>query len=260
MKGGYSGKYYFVVDDEDPSLQKYQERFGNKVLIFNKDKVAERVDLGDNFNNKKVINYARNVCYDLAKQVGVTEFLELDDDYNAFRYRFTDTLDYCSDTKAVKSLDKLFCLLLSFYKANPISVLAIAQGGDFIGGSTSGFSKEISLYRKAMNTLICSVNRPVTFVGRINEDVNTYVLAGIKGELFFTLNQVDIRQLTTQANSGGMTETYKDSGTYVKSFYSVIYAPSCVKITEMGVAHRRLHHKINWSKCATKILSEQYKR
>ncbi len=68
-----------------------------------------------------------------------------------------------------------------------------------------------------------------------------------------------------------MTELYLDSGTYLKTFYSVMYSPSCVQVGEMGDnhvtknnpdgnAHYRIHHKINWNNCAAKILREEWKR
>ena len=69
-----------------------------------------------------------------------------------------------------------------------------------------------------------------------------------------------ITQKTTQSNAGGMTETYLDMGTYLKSFYSVIYSPSCVKISEMGDAHKRIHHAVNWDKCVPQILNEKWKK
>lgn len=49
-------------------------------------------------------------------------------------------------------------------------------------------------------------------------------------------------------------------GTYLKSFYSVMWAPSCVKIGAMGDTHKRIHHSITWDKCAPKILSEKWKK
>lgn len=81
-------------------------------------------------------------------------------------------------------------------------------------------------------------------MGRINEDVNTYTNLGRRGELFMTIGAVQLGQKQTQKNSGGMTELYLDSGTYVKSFYSVMYAPSCVKISLMGASHKRIHHQV----------------
>ena len=32
------------------------------------------------------------------------------------------------------------------------------------------------------------------------------------------------------------------TGTYVKSFYSVMYAPSCVKISTLGTSNKRIHY------------------
>lgn len=75
-----------------------------------------------------------------------------------------------------------------------------------------------------------------------------------------TIGAVQLGQKQTQKNSGGMTELYLDSGTYVKSFYSVMYAPSCVKISLMGASHKRIHHQVTWNNAAVKILNEKYRK
>jgi len=82
----------------------------------------------------------------------------------------------------------------------------------------------LGIKRKAMNTFFCSVERPFMFLGRINEDVNTYVLLGIRGKLFFMIGNIYIKQKTTQQNPGGLTDIYLDLSTYVKLFYTVMYA------------------------------------
>lgn len=56
----------------------------------------------------------------------------------------------------------------------------------------------------------------------------------MRGEIMFQLPILCLHQMQTQKNAGGMTETYLESGTYLKSFYSVMYAPSCVKLNTMG--------------------------
>ena len=68
------------------------------------------------------------------------------------------------------------------------------------------------------------------------------------------------QQMPTQQNGGGLTDIYLDLGTYVKSFYSVIYAPSCVKIKMMGVAERRFHHSIKWNNAVPKIINQKFKK
>ena len=114
--------------------------------------------------------------------------------------------------------------------------------------------------RKAMNTFFCKTSHRFDFLGRINEDVNTYTYLGSKGERIFTYSHACINQMQTQSNSGGMTELYLDSGTYVKSFFSVMIMPSCVSIKSMGDKHKRLHHNVKWDCCVPKIINQRYKK
>jgi hypothetical protein len=258
IKHGYSGRVFIVIDDEDKQRDKYIEKFGDKVIIFNKDAVAKRIDLADNFEGNKAIIYARNACFDIAKDLGINYFIQLDDDYTRFAYKFTDGLEYKEHD--ILNLNAIFDSMLRYYNNIPATSIAMAQNGDYIGGGNSSFAKAIKPKRKAMNTFICSTARHFTFNGKINEDVNTYTSQGAIGKLFLTIPQVSINQKQTQSNKGGMTATYLDGGTYVKSFYSVIFSPSCVKIKEMGHTHKRLHHNIRWNNAVPVIVDEKYKK
>ena len=80
------------------------------------------------------------------------------------------------------------------------------------------------------------------------------------GQLIFTIPTVSLKQKQTQSNAGGMSDLYLDSGTYVKSFYSVMYAPSCVKIKDMGPVHRRLHHSVKWKNAVPCIVGEELRK
>jgi len=98
------------------------------------------------------------------------------------------------------------------------------------------------------------------FLSRLNEDVNTYLSLGNRGDLFFTINQLQLNQLATQKNKGGMTDAYLEGGTYVKSFYTVMYCPSFTKVTIMGSKNKRLHHRISWINAVPVIIDEKYKK
>lgn len=258
-RAGYTGKVYIVIDDEDKTANEYRARFGNKVLQFCKADIAARIDEGDNFNDRRAIIYARNACWDLARKVGCRYFIQLDDDYTSFVLRYDSTLQY-SGAGVKTTADQMFSALLDFYKVTPSVAIAMSQGGDHMGGSEG---KSPSLRRKCMNSFICSLDRPFLFFGRVNEDVNTYTTNGRRGILYFTVLQAQLNQLTTQSNSGGMTELYLDGGTYIKTFYSVLYAPSCVKVgilQDPRGGPERIHHKINWHHTAPKILDEKHKK
>lgn len=262
-KFGYTGKIYLLIDDQDKQIKQYKENFGDKVIIFPKQKAIEISDSGDNFNQKNTVLYARNYNFIIAKQLGIKYFLQLDDDYTEFRYAFNNHGDYITKNIYIKNLDVIISAMLEFYIVSKAKSIAMAQGGDFIGGGGSGLAKiEIKgkFGRKLMNSFFCCTDRPFKFLGRMNDDVNTYVTRGLRGDLFITIPRIRLEQKQTQSSPGGLTEMYLDFGTYTKSFYSVMYAPSCVKISAIGVSNRRLHHRVSWKNCVPNILSEDIKK
>jgi len=262
-KAGYNGKIFIIIDNEDKTANEYITNFGQeKVIIFDKIEISKTFDQFDNFNDRRAIIYARNATFNIAEKLGYEYFIQLDDDYTDFRYTFDNNGNYLTKNQKIESkdrLDFLFKSLLNFYKTINAKAICIAQGGDFIGGEGSSVFKK-KLARKSMNSFICSVKRPFKFVGRINEDVNTYTTLGSRGDLFFTVSNLRLEQLMTQSNQGGMSDLYLNSGTYVKSFYTIITMPSATVIRPMGVFNKRLHHQINWKKCVPLILSENFKK
>lgn len=256
---GYTGDWFIVIDNEDETAHEYYKNYGEEnVILFDKKAISETFDTADNFNNRKTIVYARNACFQIAKDLGYRYFMELDDDYNDFSFRFNHKKIF--KHLRVKNLDLIIEKMIRFYDVSGATCLAVAQGGDYIGGVVGMFGKQIFLRRKAMNTQLCSTDREFQFLGRINEDVNTYISMGHLGKLFFTTNLLAINQKPTQSNEGGMTETYLESGTYVKSFYSIIFSPSSVRIALMGNKNMRIHHKISWKNTTPYILDEKYKK
>lgn len=256
-KHGYTGKIVIIIDNEDKTADDYIKKYEN-VEIFDKKEIAQTFDEADNFQDRRAIIYARNACFEIAKKLKYRYFIQLDDDYTGFEYRIYSNENQ-KPTK-IFNLDNVFEALLSFYKKTNFSTISIAQGGDFIGGKNNRMAKKPTLFRKCMNSFICSTDRPFQFVGRINEDVNTYVYKQSTGLLMGTIPFVALIQKTTQKNKGGMTDLYLDSGTYVKSFYTVMFSPSSCKVAPMGDKHLRLHHEINWNCAVPKIIRESVKK
>lgn len=259
-KHGYTGDIYIICDDEDKTINKYKENYGNKVIIFSKQKYEGKFDKMDNFDGNKVIVYARNACYDIARSLGLDYFFEYEDDYTQFQFRKIDG-EFLRGYR-VRNMDLVLYSMIECLDNTKSCSIAFAQGGDFIGGAFSLFYNNYK--RKAMNTFVFKVNKnpedDLIFIGRMNDDVNTYLSQGKIGKLFFQITDINMVQLITQSNSGGNTEAYKDFGTYVKSFYSVMVEPSCCKIGVMGRIDKRIHHSIRWKFAVPKILDEKWKK
>jgi len=129
---GYTGPVYFIVDNEDKTADEYVKKFGaEKVIIFDKKAEADKVDEGNNFDERRTITHARNASFEIAKKLKVRRFIELDDDYQFFEYRLEKGMN------KVINLDSVFAKMIRFFDSVPIASLAFAQGGDCIGGTQS---------------------------------------------------------------------------------------------------------------------------
>ncbi len=252
---GYTGPVIVLVDNEDKTLDGYRSLFGDdNVVVFDKDEWARKTDECDNFRHRKAIVYARNASFDVVRARGYRYFIQLDDDYNSWRYKRRSDGKFIS--KKIKSLDSVFSVMLDYYIASGATSIAFAQDGDFMGGRLADIALKWYAKRKCMNTWICDIEKPIVYSGHMNEDCSAYVVHGLRGGLFLQIPFVSINQVQTQAAAGGMTDLYKSAGTYNKTFYTVMQAPSCCVVHEIGYENRRIHHKIIWPNAAPKILRE----
>lgn len=256
-RSGWTRPIYLIVDDEDKRADEYLGKYGEEVIIFSKEEIGKRFDIADTQPNRNTVTFARNASFDIAEDLGLDYHMQLDDDYVHFEYRYKE--ENKLKTVNILQFDRVFDELATFLDLSGAKSVALAQGGDMIGGLNGGFFRQ-RLKRKAMNSFICRSDRRFTFIGRMNDDVNTYVVLGQRGDLFFTVADVDLVQTATQSQSGGLTEMYQASGTYTKSFYTVMMAPSSVTVSAMSTAHARIHHRISWDNTAPKILSDKHRK
>lgn len=257
-KRGYTGKVYFVLDNEDDSFNEYCRLYGEEnIIVFDKQAVIDKTDTMDNFGEHRAIIYARNVVFELARAKGLKYLLMLDDDYSNIMYRWNENGRLRASN--ISDMDAVFTSMIGFLEMSGADTVACAQGGDFVGGVDGGNFKK-GLLRKAMNSFFCKVDNPIEFRGTMNEDVVTYTTLGSRGKLFFTFVNLCVIQLPTQSLKGGMTEAYLESGTYLKTFYAVMSMPSCVKVSMMTTKHKRIHHHVNWECCVPKIINARWRK
>lgn len=259
-RSGYTGPIWYLIDDEDETATQYRERYGDAVIQFNKRRYADMVDEGDNFDNRRTTTHVRNASFDIAESLGLDWFLLLDDDYLFFEYRTNHEEQYPAKMAKIEAqLDGIVEALLEFVDATSFASVAMAQGGDFLGGfKLLWMSGSPTIYRKAMNSFLMSPHRRFNFISRLNEDVNTYCTEGMRGTLMGTVPLVSLTQKQTQSQSGGMTEAYKASGTYVKSFSTVMYCPAFVRVQALNTSHARIHHRIDWKRAVPVIIGEEH--
>ena len=256
----YTGRWYMVIDDEDGQRPQYEKNFGKEhIIVFSKEETAKYTDAGDNLPGRTAILWARNASFGIAKDLGLKYFQMLDDDYTGGELKYTNEERSRLFGRPLKCYDDCVEMAIRFLDTTDAMAVAFAQGGDWIGGVGNPYS-EAPVSRKCMNTFICRTDKPFKFFGRMNEDVSTYVRAGMLGLKMFSIMPIMVHQAETQKLGGGMSEEYKDGGTYQKTFYSVMYAPSAVKVSTMRSNRARVHHSLCWRNIAAKIIDEKYKK
>lgn len=258
---GYTGRIVVLIDNLDKTADQYKKNFGDQVYVFDKKCAKEMSDSGNNFNDYRSTTFVRNMMFEVAKDLGIDTFIQLDDDYTRLGYKFDSNFNYINNGPIkTKKLDDIFDVLADFVKNTSVKSLCFAQGGDFMGGKEGSLANSIKTLRKGMNSFVCSTEKPFKCYGQMNEDVNAVLVGGHVGDVFLMTNQIALSQMTTQKNPGGMSEIYLDSGTYFKTFYSVMYCPSAVKVHYLHSSNKRIHHKISWKNVAPKILREEIKQ
>ena len=252
--GGYTGRTYVVIDNEDDQEELYRQKFGDDIIQFDKRDYLEKTDLGDLDNDRRIGVFARNFIQDEAKRLGYKFHLQLDDDVHGFTYRFAQgkvlRALHCSH------LDEVFSGMVEYMKETPITSLSFALSAYNMGG-VDGSIKD-GMTRKTMTTFLMRADDVQYFHMRMNDDITTSLINGMRGKLYYSYLPIEVEVDKTQVKAGGMTDIYQKNGTYRKSFYSVMCCPSCVKVSAMGITDYRIHHTISWNNAVPKLLSERW--
>ena len=252
--GGYTGRTYVVIDNEDDQEDLYRQKFGDDIIQFDKRDYLEKTDLGDLDTDRRIGVFARNFIQDEAKRLGYKFHLQLDDDVHGFTYRFAQgkvlRALHCSH------LDEVFSGMVEYMKETPITSLSFALSAYNMGG-VDGSIKE-GMTRKTMTTFLMRADDVQYFHMRMNDDITTSLINGMRGRLYYSYLPIEVEVDKTQVKAGGMTDIYQKNGTYRKSFYSVMCCPSCVKVSAMGITDYRIHHTISWNNAVPKLLSERW--
>lgn len=255
---GYTGRIVLLVDDEDPTLPEYRERFGDEVVVFSKAEAAALCDPADLTPGKGTPLYARNASFGIAEAMGLSWFCQYDDDYSYFAHRWLTPQGGSAPMVPVRSMDEALDRLIEFADDTNADCVAMSQGGDHLGGGTGSLPSH--LRRKVMNTFLFRVGNPWPFLGRLNDDVNMYVVHGSRGALFLTVMRLQCQQKETQQAEGGLTDMYREAGTYVKSFSTVMMHPSSVTVNIMRSKYGRAHHRIDWRRTVPMIVSDRHRK
>ena len=225
LKTSFSGDVYILCDDQDETLPAYKDKFGSKVIVFDKDEWVKKSDPMDNFNSKKSVLYARNAVFEIAAAMGYRYFAMADDDIKDLQFRYEQ--DGKLLAKPVSNLDKVIDYIVQLMSATAISYFSFGTDKNFIGGvQNRNFQKKV--IDKVYNFIICKSGQQHSYKGIMNEDEIHNVISLSTGVLLKSLTAIQIvMEPVGKGETGGNSETYKENGyySYTRNFYPIIACP-----------------------------------
>ena len=225
LKESFSGDVYILCDDQDETLPAYKDKFGSKVIVFNKDEWVKKSDPMDNFNSKKSVLYARNAVFEIAAAMGYRYLVMADDDIKDLQFRYEQ--DGKLLAKPVSNLDKVIDYIVQLMNTTAISYFSFGTDKNFIGGvQNKNFQKKV--IDKVYNFIICKSGQQHSYKGIMNEDEIHNVISLSTGVLLKSLTAIQIvMEPVGKGETGGNSETYKENGyySYTRNFYPIIACP-----------------------------------
>lgn len=255
-ESGYTGKIYVVVDDKDPQLTSYKQKYKDSLLIFTKSDYShiDLYDLNPSFDSAVIPKHA---VFDFAKRHGVEGVIILDDDMDNFRYRFYDKQGKLRNSaiQCDHALDKVFEACFGFLsETNVPCCISFLPAGRFFPDTMSKF------IRQCVNMFICRVDFGSRWTGRFADDENTFTKQNTIGALMFSLQQINFTSKTydVSKNDGGMDTLNRSQSHYSRHFQLILGNPWNAPIT--------VYDKDNTLRFGTptpeytRIISERWKR
>lgn len=228
QKSGYNGEYFIVIDDTDPTIEEYKSRYGEHLLVFNKEEIWKNTDTIDNFKIMTCCTYSRNYCIKAAKEKGYKYLVNLDDDIKMFKFRFVQGEKLA--ISSIKDIGKVFEEYIKFMETAQLTCSGFIMAGKLIGGKKN-LLVDSCFYSRPTNCFIMKASTPY-FKGTYYEDAIYAIQNNKQGYLTYALMPVVIYGTPPMKNhdGGGMTAAYEEQNEFTQYFHIKVAEPTSIKL------------------------------
>lgn len=256
-RGGYTGQIFVVIDNEDSMLRTYLDRFGDDVLIFDKQHYKDIVDTITNDKRLSSAVYARNAVEDFAKLFELDAFGMFDDDVTNLRYRYLDK-NSAKSQRLTQNLDIVFNSFIEYLIEGNIATLSFANVMIYAGGVSSEEDKvRLCSHRYTTCIHIRNTKLPVVWMSLTNEDSISGGVTAQKGYIWWTLPPIVYDTSQIGVLPGGMKSIYDKFPPFSRAFLSTVALPS---VNRVGCTKDRFNIHRNLKSAYPMIISSRYKK
>lgn len=251
LNSGYSGDVWIVLDDEDPTIDLYRAKYGDRIVVFNKDEMIDAIDTMSSEIIRKVPVYGRQASLIDARQRGYKFYSVWDDDIRELNARFIngDKLD----SAHIGNIQELFEAVIEFLEETNAGGFGFRFSSSFIGGQNGPYK---DVYDPVMTqSFFLPIDAP-DWRAAFSEDFVVSMDLWNEGRAVFSWYSVSMNTPTALKGDGGAREEYDKSSRYSILFPIFLAYPSVGKFRYMK-NDIRLFRNADWT---PKILSDRWKK
>lgn len=266
MACNYTGKVYFVLDDTDPTIQEYIDKYGvDNILVFDKNHYINSADY-DNGDNKAIYAsavYARRAVEDMAISLQLKNFVMADDDILDFVIRYP--IDGSLKRFKITDFDRIIEAYLEILDCG-VACVGFGRANSYFGGAVAFSPENMNKRVIVTNFFIRNASIPVSWSAWTFEDDITVLQSSLLGELWLSIPYVQQvpSEFTNLKGNGGNVELYQQNSRFEGCFTELKYMPSQIQIkcadknNVDNVKNTTLLRHVN--KCYQKIISSSYRK
>ena len=253
---GYTGKIFLVVDNEDPQLSQYKDRFKDMVVTFDKRKAMEKSDTMFNKRDRPSPLFARNWVLKEARKGQYCQGLIIDDDIKSMDYRYEDHGKLRGQKVTV--LDKVFESLMDFMNESGVNSVGFAVADHFFGGLNSDIVMN-RITPRLYNDYFFNEKSDFEFVGFHTEDLVSCEINENTGTPLWTICDICLSSPPVGTSEGGMAATYDSKWQWANAFLPLMARPDVggIKLNKAGNEWRDSVPKSN---VGSKVISGRWKK
>ena len=254
IRGGYTGQVYIVIDDEDSQKYDYLNRFGERIVIFNKDDYINCDRIVQEQTRTSAV-YARNAVEHIARKLELNSFAVLDDDIVSLRYRWPQD-KVVKSLSVIGGLDDVFRWYTDYMIDTDIATLSFTQVMFYVGG-VNNLEQRICDLRETYQIHIRNVSKPVDWSAIINEDIITELRTAKTGYIWWSIPYLVYDAVKMNDKSGGVKELYDEMLANKRAMLAVVSSPDCCKI---GYSHGKIRILQDRKSSYPMIISSEYRK
>lgn len=244
---GYPAEYLHVfIDDEADDRVLYKlacEEYGCQLHVFDMVEARRRYDYVHRPSPaRRSAGQARNMFYDVARELGIDFYCIQDDDTSNYQLRPFGV--YTRIVRRAEIMQSIFSAVRDFMQRHHIGLFGLSQTGDIYSNEF-----DAAMFRpKVMNTTFIDI-RYIYRGERGVQDDDTSQFVGVMNEGLFCgslASGVVLSQTASATSPGGLTDLYNELKLLNKSVVVPIQFPSCSWAERQKKNGNRIHHRINY--------------